>query len=221
MTMPREVPLDDSVRTTLARALAGVAADLGGEGNAAVARLLAISAEAEQTIADQSARIAELEQLAATDELTGLANRRGFSEALERALAEASRFGETGVLALFDLDGFKGVNDTYGHQAGDEALKSVARSLAAGIRVTDLAARLGGDEFAVLMTRAAIRPAERRLALLRQRLCGIEQFWGGERVVLGTSMGLAPFGPETRAEDLFAAADRALYADKRTRARAC
>jgi diguanylate cyclase (GGDEF)-like protein len=182
---------------------------------------LEVSAEAEQTIADQQVRIVELERMTLTDELTGLTNRRGFTAAMGRALAEARRHEESGVLALFDLDGFKAVNDTYGHQAGDEALRSVAASLDEGIRSTDIAARLGGDEFAVLMTRAEPRAATARLRNLRERLCGIEQFWGGKRVVLGASLGIAAFGPGADPEDLFAAADRSLYADKRSRAHAC
>lgn len=89
---------------------------------------------------------------AQTDPLTGLRNRRGFEPFVDQALARAARSGERVTLMLFDLDHFKGINDTLGHDAGDRALRTVAESIEATIRPTDMAARLGGDELAVLLT---------------------------------------------------------------------
>ncbi|MCW8854409.1 MAG: GGDEF domain-containing protein [Gammaproteobacteria bacterium] len=90
------------------------------------------------------------ESLADTDALTGLANRRFFQEQLEREYARVQRYPEPITIAYFDLDNFKYVNDSMGHDVGDELLRSVAKTLLANIRVPDFAARLGGDEFAVL-----------------------------------------------------------------------
>jgi len=125
-------------------------------------RALTLAAEAQQTISEQQRRITYLESLSPTDELTGLANRRHFDQALAANLSLARRHGLGGVLALFDLDNLKLVNDGHGHAAGDRVLQRMAEVIRASIRATDLAARLGGDEFAVLLTQAQPEPALRR-----------------------------------------------------------
>ena len=89
-------------------------------------------------------------ELAFQDPLTGLPNRRQFSEALERAIAAPPRSGAVHALLMLDLNGFKQINDVYGHAAGDEALIVVGERLMASVREGDLVARLGGDEFAIL-----------------------------------------------------------------------
>lgn len=94
----------------------------------------------------------QLKALAATDALTGLANRRCFLDRLEAEIARARRTGRIVSVVLMDLDGFKEINDTYGHAKGDEALIRVARTLARGVRAADLAARYGGDEFVVMLS---------------------------------------------------------------------
>lgn len=94
----------------------------------------------------------QLEQIAYSDSLTGLANRRMFNEELRRGFAQAARGGPAFALLLIDLDRFKQVNDTMGHDAGDAVLIAVARSLAESVREVDRVARLGGDEFAVLLS---------------------------------------------------------------------
>lgn len=114
--------------------------------------LLTAAASAEQQLAEQQARIRQLESLSVTDELTKVLNRRGFGIELERALARAERRGETGLLLLCDLDHFKAINDTYGHPAGDEVLCELAQLLRSRTRHNDHVARLGGDEFAILIT---------------------------------------------------------------------
>lgn len=95
-------------------------------------------------------KLALEESLADTDPLTGLANRRFFLEQLEREYARVQRYPEPFTIAYFDLDNFKYVNDTMGHDVGDELLLTVANTLKSSIRGSDFAARLGGDEFAVL-----------------------------------------------------------------------
>ena len=92
-------------------------------GQALVTEMLNFAAQAEQRIAEQDARIHRLESLSMTDELTGLLNRRGFSFGLKRALQSARRHSEEGILAFIDLDNFKSINDTYGHEAGDLILR--------------------------------------------------------------------------------------------------
>jgi len=102
---------------------------------------------------DNAKTVAELERLAGTDDLTGLANRRSFQEALRRYAAEARRHRASLSLLLFDIDNFKEINDTRGHESGDEALRSFASVLSGRARASDFIARLGGDEFAMLLPR--------------------------------------------------------------------
>ena len=109
-----------------------------------VDRALIAATDAQHRIVELRERIAQLEKLAMTDELTGLLNRRGFERELQRTLALASRYEEPGLLVYVDLDGFKLVNDTYGHAAGDAVLKRVSRLLTDNLRCTDLVVRLVG-----------------------------------------------------------------------------
>jgi diguanylate cyclase (GGDEF)-like protein len=184
---------------------------------AAIARLIAVAAEAERRIAAQARRIAELEALSYTDELTGLFNRRGLWEAAERALAAAQRHKETGGLAYLDLDGFKSINDRFGHEAGDTMLRAAAHAIHGQIRSTDAAARLGGDEFAILFTNgdpAALRAKAERVRIV---LMNTNVDLGTAKVQIRASLGFAQYRPGVTRDKLLAAADAAMYADKRKR----
>ena len=102
----------------------------------------------------------QLKDLAAVDSLTGLANRRHFLERLDSEIARSRRRGHTLSIALLDLDGFKGINDAYGHIVGDDVLRQVAQALGCGVRESDVVARFGGDEFVLLFpesTHAAVQ----------------------------------------------------------------
>jgi diguanylate cyclase (GGDEF)-like protein len=187
--------------------------------NETVQQVLAYAAEKEQTLAEQRTRIAELERLIETDELTSLLNRRGFDAAAQRVLANAARHAETGVLMLIDVDGFKRINDRHGHAAGDAALKLVGKTLAGHIRATDYAARLGGDEFALLWVRAEPAALRARIRKLRRVLDSLILEWGPAKVPLKASAGLAVYGPDTPLQDLFERADTAMYRAKRIRRR--
>jgi GGDEF domain-containing protein len=101
--------------------------------------------------ADVCALAAELAEQAVRDPLTGLYNRRFFDEALAQNIEAARRYGRELSLVLFDLDNFKQINDTCGHQAGDEMLKIFARRLQETVRKADIVCRIGGDEFAVIL----------------------------------------------------------------------
>lgn len=182
-----------------------------------VARALRYAAEAEQRLADQRQRIATLESLSSTDALTGLLNRRGFEHHLSLALARARRYGETGVLAFADLDGFKTINDTYGHCVGDVLLRCAADTLKGAVRESDVVARLGGDEFAALLVNTSWRGGQSRLRTL-QWLCdtaGIVH--RGCDIPLRISLGAEPYGPNDTVDDLLHRADMAMYYEKRRR----
>lgn len=174
---------------------------------------------AERRMADQQRRISRLERLADTDELTGALNRRGFESALKRHLAEARRHEEPGVLVIVDLDGFKPINDTYGHRAGDEVLRGVTRLLMDSVRETDYVGRLGGDEFAILLTRTSRLDGIDRAETLDRRVNGMCVDWDGRMIAPRASFGIQTYGPGVDGEELIGQADEAMYRIKRARAR--
>jgi diguanylate cyclase (GGDEF)-like protein len=153
---------------------------------------------------------------AATDGLTGLANRRSFDDELALEWRRADRIGDSLALVLVDLDNFKEINDERGHQAGDAVLRRVAAILDSGARQVDLAARYGGEEFAVLAPETDLLGATKLAERLRAALeaASIELPNGDELTVTG-SFGVAVKGQLERPEQLVAAADEALYDAKR------
>ena len=158
----------------------------------------------------------QLSHMARHDALTGLPNRVMFREHLERALPRVKRGDHLALLSL-DLDGFKAVNDTLGHPAGDELLRQVASVLRRTVRETDLIARLGGDEFAIIQAGAGgpdelVALAERLVEALRAPFEVL-----GRRAEIGASIGIAPASEATlSADELLRSADVALYRAKAT-----
>ncbi len=175
---------------------------------------LSFAAETEQRIVELNARVAQLENMTITDELTGLLNRRGFNAILRRNLMSAARYDEAGILAYLDLNGFKKINDRYGHPAGDDVLRAVGRHLQQNIRATDYAARLGGDEFVVLFVRAQQTPARERARQLVHGLNKLTIPSTSGPINIHASLGLAYYNSNTETEELMERADRAMYADK-------
>lgn len=166
----------------------------------------------------------KMELLSRSDPLTGVFNRRRFDETLETQLAQARRYRRHGALLIVDVDHFKQVNDEFGHAAGDEALRAVARLLASNLRQTDtlgrdaagLVARLGGDEFALLLPETDAAGAEAVAGRLVEAIAAEPLEIGGKPVQLGVSVGAATFGGGDfpTVEELLAAADRAMYVVK-------
>jgi diguanylate cyclase (GGDEF)-like protein len=154
---------------------------------------------------------------AITDDLTGLGNRRHLLARLDRAIVDADRDGEELALLLIDLDGFKELNDTLGHQAGDEVLRQIGPRLAEVLRDGDTLARLGGDEFAVVLhpgDEAAASAAGLRLRASLERSFAV----GGIRVHIDASIGIAMFPAHARdGIGLLQRSDVAMYEAKRTR----
>jgi diguanylate cyclase (GGDEF)-like protein len=150
---------------------------------------------------------------AQTDELTDLANRRRFMEALHYEVARCNRFGTVVSLVLFDLDRFKRINDRCGHQVGDAVLRSTAHVITERVRETDLAARIGGEEFAVILADTDLNGA---LAFAEDLRNDIAEHVNVERVEwpVTASFGVAASHEECVVDDLIAAADRALYRAK-------
>jgi diguanylate cyclase (GGDEF)-like protein len=160
------------------------------------------------------AQLRELEALAMLDPLTELFNRRGFQRELERAYAHVTRYGGRAVLAYFDLDGFKAVNDRLGHAAGDALLRAIAEALKRRVRASDTVARFGGDEFAVLLWNLSDADAAAKATALERAIALTAIDWEGERIAVGASAGTAPLsGPDPVVA--FAEADAAMYRRKR------
>lgn len=183
----------------------------------ALAEILDYAAAAEQTIAEQNEYISNLESLAATDMLTGLLNRQGFEREIIHAIARAKRFNELSLFAFIDLDGFKTINDTYGHNAGDNMLRQVGAILNASIRMTDDAARLSGDEFGLLLTNCDIEKAKERAGFIRHALRKITVNHNNDEIQTSASLGFAIIDENSVVEEIFDIADQAMYKNKRER----
>lgn len=170
--------------------------------------------EAEKRIERQEHRIAHLESLSVTDELTGLMNRRGFLAQLHKALALAVRGDGGGTVVMLDLDRFKAVNDTHGHAAGDALLQTVADCLRLRIRETDTICRLGGDEFAILMAGIAPAIADRRVDALKAALNALALEWDGTHIPVNASIGRADYHGGDDEKSILDRADKAMYLAK-------
>lgn len=165
--------------------------------------------------------VERLETMAATDPLTGLANRRAFGSAMQRCLAEARRHRTDLSLIMIDLDGFKTLNDTLGHQRGDELLTRVARVLEANLRRSDIAGRFGGDEFVLLLPQADESTSRMVATRIADEFRLVVAALFKDTPVAGRvsmSMGLTCLHAEypADAEQLIAQADHALYRAKQT-----
>lgn len=158
---------------------------------------------------------AALEALSTHDGLTGLSNHREFQRQMDGAIAHFRRYGRPFALLMLDLDRFKAVNDTHGHQAGDEVLRAVADRIRTEVRPTDQVARYGGEEFAVILSETpgpeALAVAERIRAAIAARPVALAE--GAVQITI--SIGVATFPEDAESgTQIVAAADRALYAAK-------
>ena len=159
--------------------------------------------------------LAELARASRRDALTGLPNRRAFDEELAREVARAARSGKPLAVVVLDVDRFKGVNDTYGHAAGDAVLREIAARAATAVRAGDFVARIGGEEFAVLLQATDLAGA-RELAERVRSAVGAAPFpTGAGPLAVTASLGCAVLSPEESPEALVARADARLYDAKR------
>lgn len=156
----------------------------------------------------------KLRHSAATDPLTGLNNRRIFDEYLVREINRTNRYGNSFALLCVDLRKFKSVNDTYGHAAGDEALKSVARAILDTIRASDISCRIGGDEFAILLPQAGRGNSEALADRIARKFKEYaNSIAPGSPVAIDYGIAICP-KDGTDAASLFASADKTLYERK-------
>lgn len=161
----------------------------------------------------ENARLmAEIQRLAVTDSLTGLYNRHKLNEVLETEVERARRYGRPLSLLMIDLDDLKRINDTHGHLAGDEVLKSLARIIRSRLRRVDIATRFGGDEFVIILPEADLNEAR----TVADRICqdGRNLRYQDQRVSF--SIGVVEYQPDINTpEEFLHAADQALYKAKR------
>jgi diguanylate cyclase (GGDEF)-like protein len=158
---------------------------------------------------------AEVERLAQTDPLTGLANRRHFMGVLAQEVERSERYGRPLSLVALDLDHFKAVNDAHGHAAGDDVLREAARALRAVCRDVDLAARMGGEEFSLLLPETDAAGARIVAERVRERIAGkAHRAPAGQTFRVTASLGVARLRPGASGEALLQAADEALYRAK-------
>lgn len=178
-------------------------------------KAMMVAAEAQRELYRRDQEIKSLRQLSMTDETTKLLNRRGFDIAFDRALGRARRTDERGLLLIIDLDGFKAVNDTFGHMAGDMVLATVATMLRVNTREIDDVARIGGDEFAVLLNGADSILGYQKAAQLDVMLNNMTVDWDNRPISVRGSVGMAPFGAQDDPSAIIRQADATMYGQKR------
>ena len=178
-------------------------------------RLLEILSSLASLAMDNCALFHQVQQTALRDHLTGLLTHRAFQDQLEQSVLEASRYNQPLSIILVDVDHFKSINDTHGHQAGDLVLQGLAHVMDQGVRPVDIIARYGGEEFAVLLLQTTHRAATSVAEQIRRALA--EQVFevSGKTIRITASFGVATFPEDaTSGQQLFRQADQRLYKAK-------
>lgn len=169
-----------------------------------------------QELQQAKVRLEIVEKEADQDQLLPILNRRAFVRELHRYIAFTDRYGTPASLLYFDLDGFKQINDTYGHAGGDAALSHFAQALLENVRDSDSVGRLGGDEFGVLLSHATQEQATRKADDLAEKLRAVPAPWNGMKIPVSFSYGAFELKSGENADSAMARADEAMYAHKRS-----
>lgn len=179
-------------------------------------RLLDILASLASLSLENSVLFTQVQETALRDNLTGLWTHRAFDDQLEAAILEASRYGQPLSIILTDVDHFKSVNDTHGHQAGDAILQGFAHVMARNVRDVDVVSRYGGEEFIVLLLNTPHASAIETAEAIRQDLQSQHFDVGGRQLSITGSFGVASFPNDaTSAQQLVRVADQRMYAAKK------
>lgn len=160
-------------------------------------------------------RLALAETAADQDGLLPVLNRRAFVREMSRIMSFGDRYNLNASLIYFDLDGFKAINDAFGHAAGDAALHHVSSLLVGNVRESDIVGRLGGDEFGVILAKADQAQAEKKARLLSDLFLAQPFEWNGKPLPLSFAYGVHAFKKGEDADVALANADKAMYAAKR------
>lgn len=172
--------------------------------------------EAEGRIKELEAKLQHMSELVREDQLTGTLNRRGLDDVYERESARSDRRNTPLCVALLDLDNFKRLNDTYGHLAGDNALRHLAKVVKATLRSMDVIARFGGEEFLIILPETPIEAAELTMTRLQRELTKHFFMHDNEKLLITFSAGVALRLPNEEQASLLARVDRAMYQAKQT-----
>lgn len=159
----------------------------------------------------------DLEHKADTDPLVPIYNRRAFMREVNRAKTVMSRYDILSSVIFFDLNGFKSINDRFGHAIGDQLLRQVGDVLLSGVRSCDLVARLGGDEFGVLLFKSDVAAAKAKGAALACRIAEQMVELPTGNITISAAWGVAPCESDDTADQILARADRNMYVAKRAR----
>jgi diguanylate cyclase len=172
--------------------------------------------DAENRIHALEAKLQHLSELVREDQLTGSLNRRGLDDVFERETARSDRRGTPLCIAILDLDDFKKLNDTYGHIAGDAALKHLVKIVKDTLRSMDVIARFGGEEFLILMPETSVEAASSTMTRLQRELTKHFFLHDNEKVLITFSAGVALRRPNEEQTELVKRADKAMYTAKQT-----
>jgi len=183
----------------------------------ALTMLIAEVQRMREELSQAQQRVAYLEKLADEDSLVPVANRRAFVRELGRMVAFAERYGTQSSVIYFDINGFKRVNDEFGHAAGDAALRHIAQTLTDNVRESDTVGRLGGDEFGVILAQADAAAAAEKAAALARAIETQPLVWEGHELRVGASYGAYTFSGGVDAGEALERADQAMYAQRQDR----
>lgn len=172
--------------------------------------------EAESRIKELEAKLQHMSELVREDQLTGTLNRRGLDDVFERESARADRRGTPLCVALLDLDNFKKLNDTYGHLAGDNALRHLATVVKSTLRSIDVIARFGGEEFMIMLPETPVEAAVQTMVRLQRELTRHFFLHDNEKLLITFSAGVALRLPNEDQASLLARVDRAMYQAKQS-----
>lgn len=168
-------------------------------------------------LAELKAKLEAAEALADRDMLAPVFNRRAFLRELHRTMSEVERYKTPAAVIYIDLDGFKAVNDEYGHSAGDAVLRHVGLLLMDSVRESDVVGRLGGDEFGIILNRATAEEAATKAASLSDKINSSAILYAGVPHRIRASVGVHAIALAEDPETAIARADEAMYAEKHAR----
>jgi diguanylate cyclase (GGDEF)-like protein len=196
--------------TQLLQGLGLDARDVSESGIAVLERLTA-------ELAEVKAKLEAAEELADRDTLAPVFNRRAFLRELHRTMSEVERYKTPAAVVYIDLDGFKAVNDGYGHSAGDAVLRHVGLLLLDSVRESDVVGRIGGDEFGLILNRATAAEAQTKAQTLNDKINSSAILHAGMPHRIRASVGVHPIAIVEDPETALARADEAMYAEKHAR----
>ncbi|TES57528.1 PleD family two-component system response regulator [Halalkalibacterium halodurans] len=161
-------------------------------------------------------KIQKVDRLSRVDFLTNLINRRDMQEKIRAEINRSIRHGRSFTLAIVDIDFFKNINDTYGHDCGDHVLKHFVSTLKNSVRSSDYVSRWGGDEFLLLFPETKLEEGKKACEKIRQKINESPVIYKGMTISITATFGISEYRPSVRIEELIKAADDALYKGKKT-----